>query len=157
MKIQRNISKRQFILSVFVSIILFFMSIGLAYPQKMDNDANKLIGTWFGTHKQSDVEGDIQTISTPYSNGAFFIKFRVIQNNRPVLEQNELGTWKLKDNRQITIITTHINGQHLGKDKYITDNYVIRKLTDSEQDCDHVETGTKFKYIRVNDQFKFQQ
>jgi hypothetical protein len=155
MKIQRSINKRQFILSVFVSVILFFVSTGLAYPQKIDIDANKLIGTWFGTHKQSDVEGDIQTISTFYSNGAFFAKFRVIQNNRPVLEQNELGTWELKDNTQVIIITTHINGQHLGKDKYITDKYVIRKLTDSERHCDHVETGTKFVYIRVNDQFKF--
>jgi hypothetical protein len=131
------------------------MFTGLAYPQKMDSDANKLIGTWFGTHKQSDVEGDIQSISTFYSNGAFFVKFRVIQNNRPVLEQNELGTWELKDDGQIIIITTHINGKHLGKDKYITDKYVIRKLTDSEQYCDHVGTGTKFKYVRVNEEFKF--
>jgi hypothetical protein len=154
MKIQRSINKRQFILFVFVSIILSFMSIGLAYPQNMDSDANKLIGTWFGTHKQSNVEGDIQTISTFFSNGTFFAKFRIIQNNRPVHEQNELGTWELKDNRQIIIITTHIDGKHLGKDKYITDKYVIRKLTDSEQHCDHVD-GTKFKYTRVNDQFKF--
>jgi hypothetical protein len=122
-------------------------------PEKIDY-AHLLIGYWFGTHQQAEIEGDIQTISSFNSDGAFYIRFRLIQNGKPVYEQNESGTWELKDNIKI-MVTTHINGKHLGKDKYITDRYFIHKLTDSEQHYEHMKTGTKFKTIRVNNEFNF--
>jgi hypothetical protein len=134
--------------------ILFSVSIGTVGLAEKTDYAHRLIGCWFGTHQQAGIEGDIQAISIFNSDGTFYIRFRIIQNGKPVYEQNESGTWELKDNIKI-MVTTHINGKHLRKDKYITDRYYIQKLTDSEQDYEHMENGTKFKSVRVNNQFNF--
>jgi len=143
-----------FFLTILLLFILFSASIGTARPAEKTDYGRRLLGYWFGTHQQAGIEGDIQTISRHNSDGTFYIRFRLIQNGKPIHEQNESGTWELKD-KILIMVTTHINGKHLDKDKYITDRYYIHKLTDSEQYCEHVETGTKFKYVRVDNQFNF--
>ena len=125
-------------------VIMLFASIAVAeLPEKIDNE-DGIIGCWFGTHQQNDIRGDIQTISCFKSDHTFSVRFRIMQNGRSVAEQTESGKWELNGNIK-TMATTRINQESLSTDKYITDKYLILRLTRSEQHYEQMENGIHFK------------
>ena len=135
------------------SIVLFAAVVAAGLPEKTDNAYN-ITGCWFGSHQQAGIDGDIQNISCFKSDNTFLIRFRVIQNGRQIGEQTESGTWELKGNIK-TMVTTHINQEHLDKDQYITDRYLMLGMDGSELHYEHLTSGTKYKAIRVSNEFNF--
>jgi hypothetical protein len=134
-------------------IVVLFGTISIAaLPDITDKD--KLVGFWFGVHQQEGIDGDIQAISHFKADGTYYVKFRVVHDGRIVVEQEESGRWDLKDNVK-TMVTTHANGMHLGTSRYVTETYIIRKLTHSDLYYEDLQSSTKFKAIRVREDFKF--
>lgn len=134
-------------------IVVFFGTVTIAaLPDGISNEG--IVGYWFGIFQQESIDGDIQAIAHFKADGNFRIKFRIVQNGRPVAEQEESGRWNLKENLK-TMVTTYIDGEHLEPSKYITDTYLIKKLTHAEMDYEDIKTGKKFKAIRVQESFKF--
>ncbi|MFZ5564161.1 MAG: lipocalin family protein [Thermodesulfobacteriota bacterium] len=139
---------------IIVSACSLFPVFCMAAVSSNTVESARIVGMWFGTHQQDEIDGDIQTLSRFNSDGTFVIEFRVIQDGKLVGEQVESGTWKLKDGVK-TLVTTHINGYPLSKEEIITDAYYIHKLTNTEQHYEHIKTGAKFNAVRVDEGFVF--
>ena len=133
-----------------VILLMACTSLAAAASEPKDED---IVGVWFGVRQQKATKTETQEICRFKADGSFSISFRRIKDGQVLEEQNESGRWELNDNVK-TMVTTHINGKHLDKSRYITDKYLIIELTDSVMRYEHMKSGAKFKLSRVKEGFE---
>jgi hypothetical protein len=149
-------TKKKHVLICFLVFLMFVLIVpgSFAAPSSKQR-ATSIIGVWYGVHRQQGSGTETQEICRFGADGSFDIRFRAVEKKgQPVLEQNEAGRWELKGNIK-TMVTTHINGKHLGVSQYITDRYLITDLSDSEMRYEDITSKAQFKLIRAKEGFEF--
>jgi hypothetical protein len=134
-------------------IIALIGSISLAAASEEPSDKS-IVGFWFGARLQKATNTEVQEICHFKSDGTFTITFRKMKDGQLIQEQDESGKWEV-NGKVKTMVTTHINGKQLDESKYITDQYVIIEVTDSDLRYEHMKSGAKFRLTRVQEGFTF--
>jgi hypothetical protein len=106
-----------------------------------------IVGDWYGEGYQPLWHENAQWLMHLEADGGYAIEFRQYHHCQVVLDQKEIGTWKLGD--EFRTVTTALNG----RPTRFENDYRVGALTDTEFDITHIGTGQAYVEKRVGAHF----
>ncbi|MEM6649895.1 MAG: hypothetical protein AAF603_06560 [Pseudomonadota bacterium] len=117
-----------------------------------------LIGSWYGKYA-SDFGDIIEFISVRSSDGTYIVKFRSIDSEGLITQQNEKGIWRVEGNRYITNTKAIAKPEEFAPvdamDPFYNDEYDIILLNDNTFQYQHVLYKVAFTAKRVSNNYSF--
>ena len=109
--------------------------------------AASIVGDWYGEGYQPLWHDTAQWLMHLAADGGYAIEFRQYRHCQVVLDQKEIGTWRLGD--EFRTVTTALNG----RPTRFENDYRVGALTDTEFDITHIGTGQAYVEKRVGAHF----
>lgn len=108
--------------------------------------AQDLVGRWYGEGYQHRVYMHWLVDRRP--DGSFSAEFRRYEDCKLVMQQQEVGRWRLEGNTYST--QTHVID---GRMVFFRDSYILQSVENGVMSYMHMASGTKFSARRVGGEF----